>query len=238
MSVHHVAAAGARRADDDMMATDAPHAVVNACRVLHDVWPCRARKRVRHCVAIEAYAPDAAGLHSAGRVHRATLCGATVDGERVDARISADMIVLRMRRPARPTIHVHVTYTTPWDGASAVRFTRLGLSAPVYTVQVHGVGRHVPEFKNARADWHLEFTSASASARATAFDARGSCEYTIVLRQHKRLCLLLLVFCMSALVFLCYMRHLHHMYTQLYARTGALAMALDINFDDGQWVHL
>ena len=145
-----------------------------------------------------------------------------------------------------PSVHVDVSYTTPWDASGDAAFTAVrpafAMHVPAAFTRINGTGALVPRLVRAReervahiayaqdlrvatfelsahepAAYEVQLVPVGAAALASAAAPRSVVPYVVV-----------------ALLALA-VWHLHAQVAQLRAHADIMAMALDIDFADGQW---
>lgn len=200
-----------------------PSAVLAAASVHHQVWP-RAGNHLVHHVRIDAFpaAADEVAVHCAGGDALADV-RACVNGADADAYTTDGALALRM--PPGAAALVGLVFTTAWDGAADLHIHRLGIRAQVYTLEMHGTAERA-----ARVCGAPQHTVFSTDERPTAYPAR--------LERKQRTSPPLvspLVYTVLLGAAFAGLARLFYLATRMLARIDALAMALDIDFHDGQW---
>ena len=193
-----------------------PSATLAAVSVHHQVWP-RAGHLLHHvCIHVFPGVADEVAMRCGGALADVRAC---VNGTDADAYTTDGALALRM--PPGTTALVGLFFTTAWDGAADLHIHRLGVRAQVYTLEVHGTAE-----RTARVCGAAQHTEFSTDERPTAYPAR--------LERTKRTLPPLLYPLLLGVAFACLAR-LFYIETRVLARIDALAMALDIDFRDGQW---
>lgn len=208
-----------------------PSAALKVLAVDHTVWP--RTQELRHRVLVHAHAADA-GEYVLGRVLGAIAPTARVDGADADVYLTrGEQSLLCVNLPATlaPTTLIDVAFTTAWDGASQFRVNRVGMSAPTYALDVRGMDGRTPRISGVSGAVEL-----GERARVTEFDTHG-CPSGLDVRLEAPVSIsrMLAPVYIAAAVMAVVIARLCIGYTKVAARTAALAMALDIDFTDGQW---